>query len=171
MKSECEREQDVLDALAARRWPDRCDEELRTHVATCGICEDVVVVAAAFCDDHESAWGEARVPPSSQVWWRAQMRAREEAARAAARPIAFIQGVAASLAIWLIVTAVRAVPLPFPSISDWYARVNESAQALAAVVPDVSRIAAALPGGLVFLLVIGASLLLAPVAMYLGSRN
>jgi hypothetical protein len=99
------------------------------------------------------------------------MRAREEAARAAARPIAFIQGVAASLGLWLVVTAVRAVPLPFPSISDGYARVSESAQALAAVVPDVSRVAAAVPGGLVFILVIGGSLLLAPVAMYFASRN
>jgi hypothetical protein len=171
VKTECEREQDVLDALAARRWPDRCDEELRTHVATCGTCEDLVIVAAALCDDQESTWREARVPPSSQVWWRAQMRAREEGARAAVRPIAFIQGVAASLALWLVVTAVRTVPLPFPSISDWYARVNEGARALALVVPDVSGIAAAVPGGLVFLLVIGGSLLLAPVAMYFASRN
>src|ERR671932_499558 len=110
MKIECAREQDVLDALAAQRWPARCDDELRDHVAACDICSDLIVAASALLDDQETAYSEARIPPAGLVWWRARLRAREEAARAAARPLAFIQGVAASAAVWLLVTFVRAVP-------------------------------------------------------------
>jgi hypothetical protein len=42
---------------------------------------DLTAAAAALLNEHESAWGEARVPASGVVWWRAQVRAREEAAR------------------------------------------------------------------------------------------
>jgi hypothetical protein len=35
----------------------------------------------------------ARVPSSGLVWWRAQRRARQEAARAAARVVTIVQGV------------------------------------------------------------------------------
>src|SRR6266545_4783902 len=110
MKIECEREQDVLDTLAAQRWPARCDDDLRAHVGTCGICADLVEVAGALLDDHDITYQDARIPPSGIVWWRAQLRAREEDARAAARPIAFIQGVAASVALWVVVTLLRAIP-------------------------------------------------------------
>ena len=110
MRIECEREQDVLDALAARRWPARCDTELAAHVAACPVCTDLVEVAGALLDDHDVTYRDARIPSSGVVWWRAQLRARDEDARAAARPIAFIQGVAASVALWLLVTLLRAVP-------------------------------------------------------------
>jgi hypothetical protein len=33
----CAREEDVLDMLAARRWPDRCEPELEEHIRACGI--------------------------------------------------------------------------------------------------------------------------------------
>src|SRR5688572_12188585 len=94
--TECVREQDVLDAVAAGRWPDRCDDELRQHIAGCPPCHDAATVAAALSEERDVAWRENAVPPSSVVWWRAQIRAREEAAAAAARPIAIAQAVAVS---------------------------------------------------------------------------
>jgi hypothetical protein len=161
----CTREQDVLDVLAARRWPDRCEPELEAHIRACAICGDLAAAAAALMNEQESAWGEARVPASGVVWWRAQVRAREEAARAAARPIAFVQGVAASCALWVAVSLLRAFS---PQVGlhwrDWMAGVADHA-------PDVSSLAASLPGGLPFLIVIGASLLLAPLALFIGLRE
>ena len=87
--------QDVLDALTSGRWPDRVDDELRGHVATCAICADVVDVASAVLEDRHDEPGEMRIPSSAVMWWRAQMRARQEAAREAARPITVAQVVAA----------------------------------------------------------------------------
>ena len=162
MTCECSREQDVLDALSARRWPERCDADLRAHVAACAICTDLVDVATALLDDHEASWRDARMPPSGVVWWRAQLRAREDAARAAARPLGFIQGVAASVAVWLVVALVRAVPPA--SVSTWRAWVTELIPDITSRMPDVSSVTGAVPLGI--LLLLAAWLLLAPVAIY-----
>ena len=162
---DCAREQDVLDMLAARRWPGRCEPELEAHIRACAICGDLTAAAAALLDEHESAWGEARVPASGVVWWRAQVRAREEAARAAARPIAFVQGVAASCAVWVAISLLRAFPLQAgPNWRGW-------ATGLVGKLPDFSAAAASVPGGLPFLIVVGASLVLAPVVLFIGLRE
>jgi hypothetical protein len=162
MTLECDREQDVLDALSAGRWPDRCDADLRAHVESCGLCTDLAEVATALLDDHDSAWREARVPPSGVVWWRAQLRAREEAARAAGRPLAFIQGVAASFALWLVVALVRAVPPGY--LSTWRGWGAAAIPYVTSSLPDVARLTAAIPLGV--LVILGAWLLLAPIAIY-----
>lgn len=99
---ECPREADVLDALASARWPDRADAELTQHVASCGICQDVIAVASAMHEDHDAAWHEwndANVPSSGQMWWRAEMRARQDAIRDASRPVTVAQAVAVGLAL------------------------------------------------------------------------
>ena len=162
MTCECCREQDVLDALSARRWPERIDADLRTHVASCAICADLVDVATALLDDHEVAWSDAHVPPSGVVWWRAQLRAREEAARAAARPLAFIQGVAASVAVWLVLALVRAVPPAY--LSTWRGWARGLVPDITVRMPDMASVTGAVP--LSILVLLAAWLLLAPVAIY-----
>lgn len=139
---ECAHEEDVLDMLAARRWPGRCDAALEAHIRGCALCGELVTAGAALLDEQELAWSEARVPASAVVWWRAQVRAREEAARAAARPIAFVQGVAAACAVWVAVSLLRAVPLPAPP--NW----RQWLSGLGGNLPDVSVVASAIPGGL-----------------------
>lgn len=168
MKTECAHEQDVLDALAAQRWPARCEASLRAHVNECALCADLVVVAAALLEDQESAWTEARVPPATVVWWRAQARAREEAARAAARPLAFIQGVAASMALWLAIAICRA--LPWPSLEDWRRRLADLVPSIAFRLPDLSAVMTFLPAALL-ILVLAAWLMLAPVAIYFAVHD
>jgi hypothetical protein len=163
MKIECPREQDVLDAFAAQRWPARCDDELRAHVHACGICTDLVTVAGALLNDQDTVYTGTRTPPSGLVWWRAQLRAREEDARAAARPIAFIQGVAASVAVWLLVTLVRSVPtVRLIALKEWMAGLVPH---IAVPLPTITHAAAAIP---VAVLLAGAALLLAPIAIYLA---
>ncbi len=138
MKFECPYEQDVLDALAAQRWPARCDDELRAHVAACTLCADLIEVSTALLDEQESAWRDARVPPSSVVWWRAQIRAREEAARSAARPVAFMQGVAASLGLWIGILVLRAVP--WPAMPDWRGWLADLMPSVSVTVPDLLEV-------------------------------
>ncbi len=175
---ECSREQDVLDALASRRWPARCDAELRDHVASCALCTDLVAVAGALLDEADDLAADA-LPPASVIWWRAQLRAREEAARAAARPLRVAQQVAAALGIALLVVWCWA--------SASY--IRSSVGSVLAVVPRIdaqaigARAVAALPAfdasalaqsALAALaspavqLAAGAWLILAPVAIYLA---
>ena len=54
----------------------------------------------------------AHVPTPEIVWWRAQMRAREEAARTVARPILFTQALAVAALIGLLVSVVGRLTLP-----------------------------------------------------------
>lgn len=103
--TECPFESDVLDAIASRRWPARADEELRAHVASCERCASLAEVAGALLHEEEAAFGEAHVPAAASVWHRAQIRAREDAVRAAARPLGFVQGLAFACAIAALLAA------------------------------------------------------------------
>jgi hypothetical protein len=164
MTFECVREEDVLDALASNRWPSRCDEELRTHVRNCRVCADLANVAESLVNDRDVAWRDARVPPAGVVWWRAQLRAREDAARAAVRPVAFIQGIAASVAVWLAVALFRALPPGYST--EWQTWLAGVLPRTAITLADVTRIASTVP--LAIVVIVGASLLLAPLAIYLA---
>ena len=166
MKIECIREQDILDAVAAGRWPERCDAELQAHIDACRICQDVATVFAALSQEREAAWESGPVPPSSLVWWRAQVRAREEAARVAERPIAVAQGAAL---ICLLAVAVAVAPLALP----WSKRMAASATDLAAwLTPRAEAVSSAFTlvtgTALPILPFVAASLLLAPIVLYLA---
>jgi len=154
---ECPRESDVLDALASQRWPDRVDRELADHIGSCEICRDVLVVAAAMREDQEAAWQEGSLPSSGQVWWRAEMRARQEAIREASRPITIAYGVAALAAFVVIAAATWFVwPMAHKFISSFAAASGRSGQE-----------SAASPFTLPLLFALGAILVAAPVALYL----
>lgn len=96
---ECAHERDVLELVLAERWPDRCDADTLAHVSECAVCADVVSVALAMQEDQTlQPMTAASLPDATLVWWRAQLRAHEEAGRKAARPIAMVQGVGIGIA-------------------------------------------------------------------------
>lgn len=164
MTIDCTREQDVLDAVAAGRWPERCDAELQEHIRLCRICQDVAVVSAALSEERNVAWESATVPPSSLVWWSAQIRAREEAARVAGRPIALAQGVAL---ICLLAVAVVLVPLMLP----WLRLAAAAASDMASwVMPRAAAVSSALTlsagSALPLLAFVAAWALIAPIVLY-----
>ena len=161
---DCGREEDVLDALTSGRWPERVDRELLSHVVHCSICTDVVEVASAVLEVRANEPAEARMPSSAVMWWRAQMRARQESAREAARPITVAQVVASVAAIVLMIVALGALaPWLMDSLGGWLAGASRS---------DGSDVAAMqaptlMTGGwIVPALMIGVWLVLAPVAIY-----
>jgi hypothetical protein len=150
---ECPRESDVLDAIDSRRWPHRVSRELADHVSACEICSDVLAVATALREDQKATWQEAGIPSSGQVWWRAEMRARQEAIRAASRPITVAYGVAAFAALVLVVAASW---FAWPTIHGFASSIG-SAQS-----PSLTS-----PLTLPLLVAFGALLVIAPVAVYL----
>jgi hypothetical protein len=90
------------------------------------------IVAEAIAAEAALARSEAAPPSSAIVWWRAQMRARQEAARSAERPITIVHGLAiasgAGLALSFIGTAVAGVR----GSSGWVRDVYHSLAAAAA---------------------------------------
>jgi hypothetical protein len=73
--------------------------DLRNHITDCHVCKEVVLVAVALHEEHDLALAEARVPSPGLVWWRAELRARREGAKAAERPLTLVHSLAAASAI------------------------------------------------------------------------
>lgn len=169
---ECPREQDVLDALASRRWPDRAGQGLRAHVAACSACADLLVVAGVLIDGDELLRGPRELPPASVVWWRAQLRAREEATRAALRPIRAVQAAAAvCVGVLFVMFAANLLPSAGAVVHALAGVVGQIAATIAML--DVHADAAASLASAAFAsrglqLAAGAWLILAPVAAYLA---
>ena len=78
----------------------------------CPVCGPLVALAEQIRREFEHTQTHARVPTPEIVWWRAQMRAREEAARTAARPILFTQALAVAALVGLLVSVVGRLTLP-----------------------------------------------------------
>ena len=72
----------------------------------------MAALADVLRDDFNRTSQLARVPTPEIVWWRAQMRAREEANRAALRPILLTQAVSMAALIGVLVAAAGRISLP-----------------------------------------------------------
>jgi len=160
---ECPREQEIVDAVAACRWPHAVDSSLTVHAAACDVCRDVVTVAVALRDDEFCARHEARVPSAGLVWWRATIRARAEATRVAERPMTVAQGIAGAAAVGLACGLGGAA---WQSVQR-FQRVGELIAGLdASTLQFASSSAAMLQRALPLVLGVGACLLIAPLAIY-----
>lgn len=160
---ECRREADVIDAIASKRWPERVDQELRDHVAACAVCADVADVASALSVDHDVAFAEAwQLPSADLVWFRAQVRARAEATREAARPIAVMQALG-------LAGATGVISLLIGVVAYWVWQRADRLTALPSLEPlGLDSMGFAVRG---VLLAVGLWLILAPVAVYLVASD
>jgi hypothetical protein len=164
---DCPHESDVLTAVYTRRWPDRADEALRAHVATCEICRDLAAVSSAFEEECDDARGRVPVPDSRLVWWRAQLRARQDAARTVVRPITVAQAVALAVTVGVLGAV-------FGATAPWFQNGLRAAGALFSswTLPAVpSSVMATLTGQWTLLVGATLALVLAPIAVYLAVRD
>jgi hypothetical protein len=144
----CRFESDVVAAAIA----DRIDEnpDRIAHIHECATCRDAAEVAELLRTEQMRAADEANVPSAGQVWWRAQVRAKAEAQRAAYRPI-LITHALASACLLGIVAALMTWAWPW---------LRQTASWLQAATGDATL-------GPTAWVAIGAWLVLAPVALYL----
>ena len=98
--AECRHEADLVAAVTSGRWPAAVDQALREHVASCAVCADVLQVAEAMTALEQETLADTRLPAAGQVWWRAQVRARHEAAAVAARPVMVAQAARRRRGAW-----------------------------------------------------------------------
>lgn len=95
----CSREDELLDAIG-RGF---VGAELAAHVAACGSCTELQLVAGALLDDRSEAVKQAAVPSAGTMWWRLQLRHRQDAQALARRSL--LMGQAASLVIAIALIA------------------------------------------------------------------
>jgi hypothetical protein len=155
--AECDRERDVLEAIALNRA-----EPVRDHLRTCASCAELAQIAGALHQEYDAACREARVPSGGAVWWRATIRARAEAARTVSQPITVAQSVAGAAALGLACGVVGVVWRAFDGVGgagEFLARVSERSD----IAPALSMV---LQHALPLTLGLAACLVAAPVALY-----
>lgn len=163
-KVECAHENELLTALQASHWPDACDDALRSHVAGCRSCTELVDLSLALLDDHRALVQEANVPSSAIVWWRAQMRSRREAAERATQPITIVQGLALACAAGLLVAAAGYFSPTFRRAIQWTMSAVSSFEGLPIPLPTAETLAnPMIAGGIA---AIGIAVIVAPIALY-----
>lgn len=168
---ECAREPEVLEALAADASRETWSDEVRAHAGSCPICREVVAVALPLLQEHRAAIADAHPPSSGIVWWRAQMRARQEAAQAATRPISVVQGAAivAGAAAFMMLLSITA-----PVLSGWYkglGLLGGLREGLRLPQVELSSLVPSTGTGLLLAAACIVCLLLGPLAVYFASGD
>jgi hypothetical protein len=163
---ECPREQDVLDEIEAGRWPELAPEDLRAHAAACAACRDFVDVVPLLREAGQASCDEVTPPSAGQVWWRAELRAKNEAARAAQRPMTIAQAIAAACTIAVLLALVS---IATPTLLGWLGRLSGAVQVPGVDLAAVTGFVGQWRG--VVALALGVWLVLAPVAIYLMVRD
>src|SRR5262245_27781205 len=101
--TECNREQEVVRFIVSGRWPEGCSEELWNHVQVCLVCREAIALARELQTERASALETALAPAAGLVWWRAELRARQDASRAAERSLNVVNAFGAACAIGVAV--------------------------------------------------------------------
>jgi hypothetical protein len=132
-----------------------------------------VVVLGPLQQEHADACREASVPSARVIWWRAQVRARAEAAQTVTQPITWLNGITTvsviAVAIAVMGAASRAFATRLFDPDVWWGWLNRLA--------DFSAPTRAADAGLAALSTmrleanvamwgVGACLILAPLALY-----
>jgi hypothetical protein len=160
---DCDREPDILDALATRRLAS--DAELQRHLRECDACADVAEVACVLLEERQSACDAAPVPAADVVWVRAQRRARVEAARLSVRPIAVVQALGVACSVGAVAGMLGAAAWWLRSWMTWLS----SAAGAMMNGPSSLEMAALASRGI--LLALAVWLVIAPVAVYLAATE
>jgi hypothetical protein len=93
------------------------------------------IVADALAAEASLARREAQPPSSAIVWWRAQMRARQEAARMAEKPITIVHALSIAAAAGLMLSVVGYAVAGVKGSLGWITGVAQSAAAAGAALP------------------------------------
>ena len=96
----CPREDELLDALE-RAF---IGAELEAHVTSCPSCSELRLVAGALLDDRAEAMLTAPVPSAGTMWWRMQLRHKQDAAATARRSLFIGQAVTLTIALALVIS-------------------------------------------------------------------
>ena len=157
MPADCRFEAAVLEEIEAGRWPSSSPSELRAHVETCPVCADVALVAAEMRATDGAPTAPVVLPSAGQVWWRAELRARQEKLQLAQRPLLAVQVVAAVVALLGFGTGLRWLA---PNAWGWLVETAGMARTDGGIGT----------WGVLLILSIGFWLVLAPLAVYMVVR-
>jgi nitrate/nitrite transporter NarK len=97
----CLREPEIVRVITAVAARGPLSEELTNHLRQCVGCREAAAISSALVSEREAARHEP-VPTADIVWFRAQLKARAEAAELAARPVFAVHAVAAACMVGVV---------------------------------------------------------------------
>jgi hypothetical protein len=100
-----------------RKEPELTDAEIET------------IVREAIAAEASTAHREAAPPSSAIVWWRAQMRARQEATKAVERPLTIVHTLAIACSLGLLLSALGLAAADLKGSVTWLAEAYQSLSA------------------------------------------
>jgi hypothetical protein len=164
MSRRCHHEEAVV-AAAIDQHAGASTADVRRHLGECASCRELYHLVSSLREDRVEALAQVQVPSAGQVWWRAELRARQEASAAAARPITVVTGLAAASLAGLLASIAGVIAW---WLQGWTAPVVVSALAAA-----VASRMAYLPTGLwvTTWLVALAFIIVTPVLLYVALRE
>lgn len=169
IRAACAREADLLVLIAEGGWTGRGDPELHAHLAACTTCADLLEVAAALARERETTVTTAPVPGAGAVWWRSQVRLRQERLRASHRTLAFVQAAilgAGLLGAFAVLGATSLGHQAWPGWQGCLTALDGLRQAL-----DLGAMARSIPWSTSLCLALLAWLAVVPVATHLALRD
>jgi hypothetical protein len=166
----CAHQPEVKTMLLKGHWPHACDPDLSKHIHTCPRCRQQVLLATAFQGDRARTMQAAPIQHPGLVWWRAQLRRREQALRQVGRSTSTANLFA------LILTIAAAVTLLLQQIqagTGWPSWLSEPYGALhsgtASILASAKDGVATDPNLLMLATGVGVLLLLGAVVVYFAS--
>lgn len=103
----CVHEKELTGLLALGHYPHACPPELRDHVSACRSCSELALVTRAFQTARAQTAAAANLASPGLLWWRAQLRRRNEAVERVGKPI--LGAYVFALALTVVVASVFAV--------------------------------------------------------------
>jgi hypothetical protein len=98
---QCQRENATVKALLSGRETD----EITAHLRSCPNCREAAKIGGFFQTAFPNEPSPVNIPAAGLLWWKSRLRARQNAALKASRPLLIVQiasiATAAAMVIWL----------------------------------------------------------------------
>jgi hypothetical protein len=132
MKS-CPRQAELQSIVRRGHWPQACDPELRRHVETCRTCAEQLLVQHAFHAARAQAMHAARghypnLLHPNLLWWRAQLRRRNDALQRVSRPVTTAQIFAFCISVLAAAALLRSQWQQGLNWSSWLPQSSSASQ-------------------------------------------
>jgi len=124
----CPCEKEIRDLVERGQWPQASPPELRNHAAKCRTCADLVLVAGAFQRSRTATIAAARPVSSGAIWWRAQLRSRQQAFERMQRPLIGAQVFSLAAVLLTIVGFIAFEARHGLAWLDWLGKASQSAE-------------------------------------------
>jgi hypothetical protein len=166
----CTCEKDIRELVESGKWPLASPPDLRAHAAACRTCADLVLVATAFQRARTTTLAAAKPVSAGAIWWRAQLRSRQQAFERIQRPLIGAQ-VFALVAILLPI--IGFVAFEARNLLSWFNSLGKLSQSAQLHAGDLSSSApAGSSAGLIFVVAAAATFaLVAGVALYFDAER